>query len=334
MNGSATAQFLFQSYGADLAAIVPDMVATVLAISAGAMAAIAQIIVFMLAKRALYGNLAVDTAVTYMVRFGVISLLMVPATFNKYITTTATQTLPNRIASTINGNQGGTVAQAFDGELNAIDNLGAKLRAQAVGWSYMVERGIINVWVGWAKGWIYLTECIFGIVNSVIPFMLPMGALLAPMMVFDTTNQWPMRWIGKMISLFLVMFLSIQLGAYIAKVDAKYLQQYGQMIQSTPAQPQFKMNAGDSLFASLGIVSEVGALGAGAADPTASATTTANVAAGISTLANIAWTMAYGFFVLTIVTGIAMFIGGAHGFSLAPIVAAGTSVARLALRRA
>ena len=93
------------------------------------------------------------------------------------------------------------------------------------------------------------------------------------------------------------------------------MQQFAKSVASQSADSGFSMNAGDVNFTSFG---------EGLAGPAVSGTPgqtqqqTANVAASINALWNVALVCAFGAFVLAIMVGMALYIGGSSGFSAAP----------------
>ena len=148
--------------------------------------------------------------------------------------------------------------------------------------------------------------------QAAIAFIVPIGAFVMPFYLFDATREFTMRWIGKLIALFLVLAVSLVLGAFVVKLDGQYMQQFAQTIVANPPDQGFQMNAGDISFTGF---SEVGAVGGPAQRRRPWRQTSANVAASINALWNVALVCAFGFFILGIMVGIALYVGGASGFS-------------------
>jgi hypothetical protein len=323
---SDTLQFLFQAYGADLASIATGQVANVISVVSAVLAGCSALVAFMIGKQLALGDTDINKVVTRIMRLAIVSAMLTVTAFNTYITTWATQTIPQKISASVSGNANNSIAQTFDDEVKTIVNFSAQARKQAQGITNLPERLLIYFWEGVAKFFIWITNAIVGFVNAVIPFMLPVGAVLMIFFIFEATSPWAMRWVGKMINLFLVMFLTMQIGAYIAKIDSQYIHQYGVLLKSNSASSSFSTNAGSMTFSSLGVGLEPGA-------PVFIADETNNAAAAVETLENIAWTMAYGFAILMLVTGVAGTIGNASGSVLGPVSTATSAVIRLALRR-
>lgn len=331
MTSSTTAQFLLSGYGADLVDTAIPLINTTLSIVAAFTQTAASIAIFLIGKNLALGSDSFNHAATYMSRMVVVFFLMMPAHFNEYITTNATKTIPQQITSTLTGNSNTSVAQAFDSEHDAIDLLESKILAQAPWPVFMIERGIIHIVAWTAHICLHMTELVYGIVNTVIPFMLPLGAVLLIFFIFDATANFAMRWVGKVISLFMVMFLTVQLGAYIARMDGKYLQQYGTVLQATSAASDFSMNAGDQTFSAIGM-SEFGNVTNSPASAT-NTQSTLNVTAGLNMLGEVVCVLLYGWLCLTLVSGFAIAIGSTTGSILAPIGALAAAGTKAAFRR-
>lgn len=334
IGGSTLAQWLYNSFaGPALQAASRGVIGIVLTKVGPFFGPVTALIVFMLAKRATFGAVSIDEVLSRAIRLMIITVLAQPAVFNARITQTVLDTIPTQIASTGSGAPAKSVAEGFDGEYNAVDNFSAKLRAQAVGWYYMIERGIIWIAGGCAKFFITLNLFVFICAVAAAAFMLPMVALLLPFMAFDATSDWTMGAIGKLLALFLVMAASTWLGAFVTKQLADYMGQYLQLVQAAAPQDSFKMNAGDSIFSSLGIIGE--GIGLPPTDQTqvGNPTTSANITAGIVALWNLVCVCAFGAFIQGIMVVMALSVAGRSGFSLRGPVSVVTGATRMAIRR-
>ena len=151
--------------------------------------------------------------------------------------------------------------------------------------------------------------------QAAIAFVVPIGALVISFYLFNAVREFTMRWVGKLIALFLVLAVSLMLGKFVVNLDAQYMQQFAKSVASQSADSGFSMNAGDVNFTSFGEGLAGPAVGG---TPGQTQQQTANVAASINALWNVALVCAFGAFVLAIMVGMALYIGGSSGFSAAP----------------
>lgn len=314
MGGSTVFQFLSQEYFDTLAQVAAQQANTILqAIVPWVQSAIA-LAVIIFGKRTLMGQMNMGEASTRIVRLIMVIALLTPANFGNYITTQVTQTIPDAITNAVNGQQNLTGAQGFDALNNGIVNFAAQARKQATPALYYIgER--VSIWLveGVARLMVAGTFLIWALAKAAAAFVVPIGAFVIPFFIFDATREFTMRWVGKLVSLFLVMAVSIMLGSFVVKQDAMYMQQYSKLVSSTTGNQNFTMNAGDTAFTGF----DVGAFDVPGGGPVAQAATanTANVDAAIDTIWNIVLVTAFGAFLMAIMTGIALYIGGSSGFS-------------------
>jgi TrbL/VirB6 plasmid conjugal transfer protein len=311
--GSTLAQFLWQGYSEALTQTTTQVINNILQAVVPWVQAGMGLYVILRGKRMLTNATSFDMEVTAVVCAIMVVFFLTPANFNQYITTTATQTIPNAVASAVNGQNNLAGAQGFDALLNAITRFGAQIDAQAVGIEYIAER--ITVWFAQGTAGLMVMACLFVwmLAQAAIAFIVPIGAFVVPFYLFDATREFAMRWVGKLVALFLVLGVSLILGAFVVKLDAQYMQQFAQTIAANPPDQGFQMNAGDISFTGF---SEVGAVGGPGTAPQALAQTSANVAASVNALWNVALVCAFGFFILGIMVGIALYVGGSSGFSV------------------
>lgn len=307
MGGSTVAQFIWTGYAQTLEQSVTQIVNTLLqAIVPWVQAALA-LYVMLAGKRMLTNSTSFDREVTTVIRALMVCALLTPANFNSYITVQATETIPNAIASAVNGQNGLTGAQGFDALLNQIERFSEQINAQAAGIWYIAERIKIAVAQGTATLMVFCCLFVWICATVVIAFLIPIGAVLIPFYLFDATREIVMRWFGKCVSLFLVLFVTLLLGAFVVRLDGQFMQtNVVQLPAAAPANPGFQMNTGvfgDPQMPTLNQPSQQA---------------TANIDAAIIALWNVALVCLFGFFILSIMVGIALFIGGSHGFSVAP----------------
>lgn len=319
MQGSTVAQFLWQWYSQTLLQTVLAVTNTILADVTPIAQVALGLYVIISGKQLLFNATSLDQQATRVIRAIMVMFLLMPANFNVYITTAVTQTIPNEIAQAVNGQPNLAGAQGFDALINATQNFAAQVRAQASGLFYMSERITVYLVEGLC---IFLIGCcllIWTLAQSTIAFIVPLGALILPLYLFDATRQFVMAWVGKLVSLFLVLAVTLILSAVVVKGDAAYLQQYGQTVASNATNPQFQMNAGDMSFTAFG--------------PPAQMQASVNVDAAIDTLLHIATVFGFGLFMLALMVPIALGIGGSGGFSAAPVFNVVSSAAKAGARR-
>ena len=312
MGGSTVFQFLSQEYFDTLAQTAAQQANTILqAVIPWVQSAIA-LAVIIFGKRTMMGQMSAGEASTRIVRLVMVVALLTPANFGQYITTQVTQTIPDAITTAVTGQQDLAGAQGFDALNNEIINFAAQARKQATPALYYIgER--VGIWLveGLARLMIVGTFLIWALAKAAVAFVIPIGAFVIPFFIFDATREFTMRWVGKLISLFLVMAVSIMLGSFVVKQDATYMQQYGKLVASGNASQTFQMNAGTTTFTGFDVgLADVP--GGGAAQGTVN---TANVDAAIDTIWNIVLVTGFGAFLMGIMTGIALYIGGSSGFS-------------------
>lgn len=313
MGGSTVFQFLSQEYFDTLAQTASQQANTILqAVTPWVQSAI-MLAVLIFGKRTMMGQMSMGEASTRIVRMVMVIALLTPANFAQYITTQVTQTIPDAVTNAVNGQQNLTGAQGFDALNNGIINFAAQARKQATPALYYIgER--VGIWLveGSARVMVAATFLIWALAKATAAFIVPLGAFIIPFFIFDATREFTMRWSGKLVSIFLVMAVSIMLGSFVVKQDATYMQQYGKLTSASQANQNFQMNAGDTAFTGFDIGQFDVPGGTAAVQGNAN---TANVDAAIDTIWNIVLVTAFGAFLMTIMTGIALYIGGSSGFS-------------------
>jgi hypothetical protein len=304
MNGSTVMQFLFQGYNTNLAGVVVQYATQIL----GAMATIFQgmvmLYIIILGHKMMFNALSWDAGATKMVRLIIVAALLTAANYQTFIATPVTQTIPNLIATTVTGTQGLQGAQGFDALLNQVQNFTAHARSQMVGLAYIGDR--VAIWLIGATASIIVVVCfcIWSLAAATVDFLVPLGVYL-----FDATRSYAERWFGKIIALFLVMIITLMLGQVVVFQDAQYLQRFATAIAAAPPDNGFNLGAGAGMDAGMPFTP---------ATPGAVAGTTINTDAALDTLIDVMIVFLYGLFLLAIAVGIALFIGGASGFSAAP----------------
>ena len=234
--GSTLAQFLWQGYSEALTQTTTQVINNILQAVVPWVQAAMGLYVILRGKKMLTNATSFDHGSDGgCARHAMVVFFLTPANFNQYITTTATQTIPNAVASAVNGQNNLAGAQGFDALLNQITKFGAQIDAQAVGIEYIAER--ITVWFAQGTAGLMVMACLFVwmLAQAAIAFIVPIGAFVLPFYLFDATREFAMRWIGKLVALFLVLGVSLILGAFVVKLDGQYMQQFAQTIECQPA---------------------------------------------------------------------------------------------------
>lgn len=320
MGGSVTLQFLWNAYNTNLAQAVTTEATTILGAISGTLQGAVMLYVLILGKRLMFDNLGAGEAMTRLIRAIIIAALMGAANFAAYIATPITTTIPNWINATITGTPGLTGAQGWDALMNKVDNFSAQIHAQTIGMAYIADR--LTVWVIGAMAKIVILCCyfIYSLSTATADVLVPLFAILLPFFLFDATRSYVERLAGKVISLFLVMIITLMLGQIVVYQDAQFLQKYATNIGAAEPAGGFNMMP-DNDNIGIGPTTAGGVAGA-----------TINVDSAIGTLGNALVVFLYGMFLMAISTGIALFIGGSSGFSVAPVTRAISMIARTITR--
>ena len=121
--GSTLAQFLWQGYSEALTQTTTQVVNNILQAVVPWVQAAMGLYVILRGKKMLTNATSFDVEVTAVVRAAMVVFFLTPANFNQYITTTATQTIPNAVACAVNGQNNLAGAQGFDALLNQLPSL-------------------------------------------------------------------------------------------------------------------------------------------------------------------------------------------------------------------
>jgi hypothetical protein len=318
MGGSSNvAQTLWTAYNGVAHASMATVIGQILPVVSAAMAGVLALMVLIAGKNMMFGELPIGEGVTRIVRALVVSALLTAGTFNTYVATFFTQTVPNQVASAMSGGQSQAGAPAFDSLINAMTNMGAHARAQMVGLLYVGDR--IAVWLieMAAKGFIALCFLVWAIAAITIYFIVPLIALLLPMWLFDRTRAFGERIIGFIIGLLLVQALALMVAAVFVTQENQLVAQYtSNVMASPPANPEFSMNAGSLSFTGF----DEGLAGTGPNPLASPQQSTINTDAALEAMLAIMFTLIFGFFLLGSVTVIAFTIAATSGFSAGAIV--------------
>lgn len=321
MNGTTLYQVLYASYHTQGVQLAAQQSHALLAGITATVHAMAGLWVLILGYGLIMGRVDMGEGFGRLIRALIVVALMTPANYDNFIIKPMTTDIPEQLSGTVvNGGGGAGVggAAAFDGLSNYVDNYTAQVTKQAAGFLWMIERGLIMLAGFAAKLMIFLTFVVWLAANSAIMFLVPLGALLAPGILFRATEGYFARWLGKCISLQLISVLALMLATFAVRADGEFVQKLGNPAQAAPANQQLTMNAGEAAsFTGFDIPGGPPvALGGATGDPGG----TMNISKSIAALWNLSLSFAIGAMMLGLLTGIALFIGGSHGFSAAPAI--------------
>ncbi len=326
MAASHLVQDLFTKYHDNAVQITTGTADSILSVVHPTVVAAVGLMVLIIGSRMVTGTMNVNEGMYRMVRAAIVLFIMTAATYHQYIIDPATNSIPALITQAVTGNSSATGAAAYDQALDSIWKMADSLVAQLASWLYIPERIVVWAVCGVAALFVVATAMIWMLAAVAIAFIAPLGAFLIPFALFDRTFDFTMRFAGKLVSLFLVMAVSIMLATFIINANQAFMQSYASSVTASVPAPGFSANNGDLTVTSFLDGAPMVEMNPNAA--TGGSAMSANISASIGALWGVAATDVFGFFLLLIVTGIAMFMGGASGFSAAPAAAAVYMVSR------
>lgn len=322
MNGTTLYQTLYDSYHTQGVQLAAQQSHAFLTAMTGTVHAMVGLWVLILGYGLIVGRVDFGEGFGRLIRVLIVVALMTPAHFDT-ITQWMTTDIPSQLSgAVVNGGGASGVggAAGFDGLSNYLDNLSARIYAQTSGSLFHLADSIMTFVANFiAKSFIFITFCVWLAANSAILFLTPLGALLAPGILFKATEGYFARWLGKCISLQLVSVLALMLATFAVKADGQFVQKLGNPATAAAPSQTLTMNAGDALQFTGFDVPGGAPVALGAAQPNGGGSTL-NIPMSIAALFNLALSFAIGAMLLVLLTGIALFIGGSHGFSAAPAI--------------
>ena len=320
MGGSTVAQTLWTGYSGVAQSAMSSVLGQMIPVVAAAMSGVLMLVVLITGKNLMFGELPIGEAVTRSVRALVVSALLTVSTFNTYVATFFTQTVPNQLASAISGGQAQAGAPAFDAMIDALTKIGAQTRAQMIGLQYIGDR--VAEWVIEFAGKALISGCflVWAVASLLVYFCVPLIALFAPMWLFDRTRAYGERAVGYVVGLVLVQALTLMVAAAFVAEENQLIQQYATAATTVaPSNPSFSTNSGMLNFTAFATPSSVPgnpAFGATAAPQGSSLATDAALEALIA----LAFTLVFGFFLLISTTVIGFTVAATSGFSAGSVV--------------
>lgn len=339
MGGVSVYQTLYEFFHDDAIAYVNTQSGQILAGMTFVLRWAMQVYVLVLGTSMLIGKVDFGEFMARIFKPIIVVALMQPGNWNVAIIEMFTRQIPEIYSGAIAGIQPGSInaAAAWDGLSNFSWNVSAQALKQTVGITLLGERIMIYVATFFAQIAIFLCFLVWLLAQATLFFALPIGALLAPGILFRTTEVYFARWIGKCVGLSITSAVALLLAAYIVKADAQFSQKLGHLPPAATASQGFSLNAGGS---------EIGtftAFNTPDVQPQAMGQTpmpegggTINTIGAVSVLLQLVLAYSIGVFILASVSVIGMQIGNSSGFSAAPVInAIGRGTQRLAneLRR-
>lgn len=304
-HGNIAMQFLWQAYHVNLAQVATQYATLILGRIAATVQGAVMLYIIFFARKMLFGAMSMDDAVGKAMRLLIVVFLMTAANYQTFIATPITETIPAFVNDTLTGGNGLQGAQGYDGLDAEIENFAAQARAQMTpAWFYIDDR--IAIWFikEQAEIILLLSFFIWSLAGAAADFMVPVGAIVLPFYLFDRTRSFAERWYGKVLALLLVMVIAMMLGQVTVYQDAQFVKQHLVAVAAVQANPDLQLgNIPGATEGPMAIQA-----------PNA----TNNNDAMIDLFGKCTQVFLYGLVLLALVTSIGLYIGGAHGFSVAP----------------
>lgn len=319
-NGSVIAQFLFNAYYQSITQAVAEHIQASIASVTPWLHAALMIYIIVMGYQMMFNALAWNIGVTRITRALIVSALMTTVYYDQFIVQSATHTIPDAITNAVTGQTGLSGAQGWDALNAATAKYAADVRAQAVGPLYIGERIIIWAAAGTARVILLISYFIWSAAMAVISLLVALGPYVIPFYLFDKTRPFCERWYGKIIAMFIVLAVTLIVSQIVVVQNSQYMQQYATTINNAePAAPEALFSGPDFINTDPALANDL-------------KQGTGNVDEGIDTLWNIVSVFAYGLFLMVVMTGIALYIGGASGFSAAPVFNTAMGVSNMVRR--
>jgi hypothetical protein len=324
MGGSTIFQTIWNGYNTTAQTVLNSTVGSTIPIVAAAMAGILSLMVLIAGKNLLFGELAMGEAVTRGVRALVVSALLVVGTFNTYVTTFLTKTLPQQLASAVGtGNGATTGAASFDGMVDTLTKIGLQAQAQMIGLQYLGYQ--VSEWLieAAAKVFVAMAFLVWMLASLEVMFFLPVIVLVLPAWLFDRTRAWGERAIGFILGLILTGALVLMVAGVFIGQEQALMQQFG----TTASSPPGNASSFASLLGAAGVNSPITgqSLGGGGGS-------TLNGASAVETMISMLITLVAGFLVLATTSVVALLVMASGGFSAGGVISAVSSGAAAAAR--
>jgi hypothetical protein len=318
MGGSTVAQFLYDGYSQAAGQAAQTVIGTILPVVSAATIAVLHLFIVIWGKNVAFGEMGAGEFANRFVRGYLVIALMVPATFNQYITTELTQTIPDMITQAIGGQQNLQGAQGFDALLNAETNMASRIRAQLIPpLFYIGERATVWVIEWIAKIFCWVSFIIWFAAKASVFFVVPFLALLGWLYLFKATQHFVESALGMIVALFLVQAAALMVAAVVVTESSAYIQKFGNSVAVQTPNPDLKLGGDNGMLAFTGFNENIPG-GGGVVAPAGGQTV--NVDSAIEILGNTILVYLVGAFILGITTIVSFGIGRSSGFSATALV--------------
>jgi hypothetical protein len=226
MNSMPLFSFIWQGYNSTLIQGVNNVVAHLLSAMSVELTGLLMLFVIVVGVMMTIQSLEWNRGVQYMIRAIIVAALLRGSAYNTYVVTTFMTTIPNWIASSVGTGGGATaLAQQFDALHSAVEHMSAALLMQATGLLNIGTRASINLATAACEVTLVICFAIYIIAYAVMGVVVAAGVPLVASWLFNNTKHWGERWLGKLVSLsILMLFISVTLQIVMTQ-DAAYMRQ-------------------------------------------------------------------------------------------------------------
>jgi hypothetical protein len=313
MGGSVIYQSIWNGYNAVAQTVSQSAVGTTLTFMAAVTVGAISLLVLITGKNLMFGELSMGDAVTRGVRALVITALLTAGTFNTYVGTVLTKTLPQQLSQAM-GTGGGTTtgAAAFDTMSDVLTKMGQQAQAQMQGLQYLGYQ--IAEWLieAAAKAVVAMAFTVWLFAMVEVLFFLPVIVLFLPAWLFDRTRAWGERSVGFILGLILTGALVLLVADVFVKQTTTLMGQFSNAAASPPGNPSSLA----VLLGQAGVTSPITGQPLGGA-----AGSTLNGSSAVETMISMLITLLAGFLTLAATSVLAMIVVASGGFSAGGIMA-------------
>ncbi len=313
MGGSSIYQTIWNGYNSIAQTVSQSAVGNTITFMHAAMAGVLALMVLIVGKNLMFGEMSLGEAATRGVRALVVSALLVVGTFDTYVGTVLTKTLPEQLSQAM-GTSGGTAAGAasFDTMSDVLTKAGIQAQKQMVGLQYLGYQ--VAEWLieATAKAVIAMAFTIWMFAAIEVLFFLPVIVLFLPAWLFDRTRAWGERSVGFILGLILTGALVILVAGVFVKQTTTIMGQFSNAATS----PTGNSGSMASLLGSAGVNSPITGQPLGG-----DSGSTLNGASAVETMISMLITLVAGFLALAATSVLGMIVVASGGFSAGGIMA-------------
>ena len=256
---------------------------------------------------ALGQNLSFGRLLSRIMRVLLVTALLTPPLYNKFIVTPVITDFPALIAKTFGASTGAqTIPAQFVAIFNSVENLSATLRAQATGIAYWPERVMIGIAELLCKVFLVPVYALSVCLQVFQLLVVLAGTVALIFYLWDKTQSYAEAWAGKLVgSLMATMLLS----AVLQIVLQLYTGYMGLAVTAFSHTAAPAVSVPD-------VYSEIPGFG----DHAVGAVASLNISEGIEMLFNLAAVFLIGIFMAIIAVVIGFAIGRSAGFNAGNVV--------------